>query len=132
MVQIPEKVMQKLADPATAKVLVTASSTGRPHAIVCGSIAAPSNDKIVVGEILMKRAAANLKANSKAAILIVNGMESYEIILKDPVRIAEGPVLDGMNEKLAAIKLHANAVWMFDVCSVMNQSASPEAGTKIA
>ncbi|MBQ8180246.1 MAG: pyridoxamine 5'-phosphate oxidase family protein [Candidatus Methanomethylophilaceae archaeon] len=121
-----------MADPATTKVLVTASESGRPHAIVCGSIVAPSPDKVIVGEVLMKRAAANLAANPKAAFLVSSGMESYEIIVRNPVRIAEGPILEQMNENLAKINLKAAAVWAFDVCAVYNEGANPQAGTQIA
>ena len=132
MAEIPANVMAKMAEQTTTKVLVTASAEGRPHAIVCGSIIAPSPDKVVVGEVLMKRASANLQANPKAALLVSAGMESYEIALKNPVRIAEGPMLDQMNENLAKVHLQARALWVFDVCAVFNESASPEAGTKIA
>ena len=66
MVQIPEKVLAKMAEQTTVKTLVTASACGAPHAIVCGSIIAPAADKVVVGEVLMKRASANLQANPKA------------------------------------------------------------------
>lgn len=132
MAEIPANVLEKMAEQTTTKVLVTASESGRPHAIVCGSIIAPAADKIVVGEVLMKRAAANLKANAKAAVLVCAGMESYEIALSNPQRIAEGPMLDQMNENLAKVKLKANALWMFDVCAVYNEGANPAAGTKIA
>lgn len=132
MAQIPANVLAKMAEQTTVKTLVTASKSGRPHAIVCGSILSPSPDKIIVGEVLMKRASANLQENPKAAVLVCAGMESYEIALSNPVRIAEGPVLEQMNEGLAKVHLQARAVWMFDVCAVFNESATPEAGTKIA
>ena len=132
MAEIPANVMAKMAEQTTTKVLVTASAEGRPHAIVCGSIIAPSPDKVVVGEVLMKRASANLQANPKAAILIAAGMESYEIVLANPVRIAEGPMLDQMNAELAKIHLQARALWAFDVAEVYDEGASPAAGTKIA
>lgn len=132
MAEIPANVLSKMAEQSTTKVLVTASAEGRPHAIVCGSIMAPSADKVIVGEVLMKRASANLQSNPKASVLVSSGMESYEIALKNPVRIAEGPVLDQMNEGLAKVHLQARAVWMFDVCAVFNESATPDAGSKIA
>ena len=68
MVQIPEKVLAKMAEQTTVKTLVTASACGAPHAIVCGSIIAPAADKVVVGEVLMKRASANLQANPKVRL----------------------------------------------------------------
>lgn len=132
MVQIPENVLAKLAEQTAVKTLVTASAAGMPHAIVCGSIIAPSADKIVVGEVLMKRASANLQSNPKAAVLVTVGPESYEIVLSNPVRIAEGPMLDQMNENLAKVHLQARALWAFDVAEVYNEGAVPEAGSKIA
>lgn len=121
-----------MAEQTTVKTLVTASVDGMPHAIVCGSIIAPAADKVVVGEVLMKRASANLQANPKAAILVAAGMESYEIVLANPVRIAEGPMLDQMNAELAKIHLQARALWAFDVAEVYDEGATPAAGSKIA
>ena len=37
-----------------------------------------------------------------------------------------------MNEGLAAVNLHAKALWMFDVVAVYDEGAGPNAGTKIA
>ena len=130
MTDIPENVMAVMKD--STKVLVTASANGQPHAIVCGSIMAPAKDKVIVGEILMKRAAENLKANGKAAILLCAGKASYEIALKNPVRMDDGDMLAKMNEGLAKVGLKANALWAFDVCAVFDESAGPNAGKKIA
>lgn len=132
MVDIPAEILEKIGAQGTVKTLVTAGADGQPHAIVCGSIVAPAPNKIVVGEVLMKRASANLKANPKAAFLFTAGMESYEVIVGNPVRVAEGPMLDQMNEKLAAMHLKAAALWCFDVEAVYNEGANPNAGTKIA
>lgn len=132
MVNIPKNVLDKISASGTVKALVTASLDGQPHAIVCGSIISPSPDKIIVGEVLMKKSVSNIEKNKKASIMISSGMEAYEIIVSNPVRVAKGPMLDQMNNNLAKVHLKANAIWTFDVCSVYNESASPEAGTKIA
>ncbi len=132
MVCIPEEVLKAMGEPTTVKALVTSDSAGQPHAIVCGSIVAPSPDKVVVGEVLMKKSSKNLGATKKAAILVSAGMAAYEIVLANPVRITEGPGLEQMNKELAAIHLHAGALWMFDVAEVYDQGASPKAGTKLA
>ncbi len=132
MVAIPAEVLAKMNEQTTVKALVTADKSGQPHAIICGSIVSPQPDKMIVGEILMHKSAANLAENPKAAFLIGAGMEAWTIDVENPVRIAEGPVLEGMNANLAAIGLQAAAVWMFDVAAVYNQGASPAAGTKIA
>ncbi len=133
MVAIPKEVLD-IIKPESVKTLVTVDAAGQPHAVVCGSIMACPVDasKVIVGEILMKRAAANLAATKKAAMVITAGMTSYELVLKNPVRITSGPAFDQMNAGLATIKLHANAVWAFDVDAVYNESAGPAAGTKIA
>ena len=123
MVDIPANVLEKMNAEGTVKVLVTADAAGQPHAIVCGTIMSPSPDKMVVGEVLMKKSRANLEANPKNA---------YEIDVANPVRIADGPALDEMNKALAAIHLKAAAMWMFDVTAVYEQGANPNAGTKIA
>ncbi len=132
MVDIPSNVLEKMAAQTTVKVLVTADKAGQPHAIVCGSIVSPQPDKMMVGEILMHKSAANLAENPKAAFMISAGMESWEIDVTNAIRLADGPVLDAMNQNLAAINLHANAVWMFDVAAVYDQGATPNAGNKIA
>ena len=132
MANIPDEVLKAMSEQTTVKALVTSDASGQPHAIVCGSIVAPSPDKVIVGEVLMKKSSKNLDVNKKAAILVSAGMAAYEIVLENPVRITEGPALDQMNEKLAAIHLKAGALWMFDVASVYDQGASPKAGTKLA
>ncbi len=132
MTEIPQNVLDKMNAQGTVKALVTADKSGQPHAIICGSIASPAPGKVMVGEILMKRAAANLAENPKAAITVAAGMEAWEIVVKNPVRIAEGPVLDGMNKAMEAAHLVAKAVWMFDVDAVYDEGAGPNAGKKIA
>lgn len=132
MVDIPANVLEKMNAEGTVKVLVTADAAGQPHAIVCGTIMSPSPDKMVVGEVLMKKSRANLEANPKAAFMIAAGMNAYEIDVANPARIADGPALDEMNKALAAIHLKAAAMWMFDVTAVYEQGANPNAGTKIA
>ena len=132
MASIPSNVIEKMNAQGTVKVLVTAGKDGQPHAIVCGTIMSPAPDKMVVGEVLMKKSAANLAENPKASFMIAAGMEAWEIDVKNPVRIDSGADLDKMNEELAAIHLHANAMWVFDVEAVYDQGANPDAGKQIA
>lgn len=132
MVDIPANVIEKINAEGAVKVLVTADKAGQPHAIVCGTIMSPAPGKMVVGEVLMKKSAANLAENPKASFMIAAGMEAYEIDVANPVRIAEGEALDQMNKALEAIHLHANALWMFDVTAVYDQGANPNAGKQIA
>jgi len=129
---IPSNVLEVLKAKGTTKVLVTASKDAKPHAIVAGSIVSPAADTMVVGEILMKTSAKNLKENAKAAFLISAGKDAYNIDCTAKARLDSGPELDAMNKELAAMKLKAAAVWVFKVDAVFEQGASPKAGTKIA
>ena len=104
MASIPSNVIEKMNAQGTVKVLVTAGKDGQPHAIVCGTIMSPAPDKMVVGEVLMKKSAANLAENPKASFMIAAGMEAWEIDVKNPVRIDSGADLDKMNEALAPIQ----------------------------
>jgi len=132
MVAIPSNVIDKINAQDSVKVLCTVDASGQPHSIPAGSIGAAGPDKMLVGEILMHKASENLKTAKKASFLIVNKMEAYEIVVDNPVRVSEGPMLDELNKMLAAIKLKANAAWLFDVKAVYNQSATPDAGKQIA
>ena len=132
MTKIPDNVMAAFKDPAAMKVLTTVGEDGQPHAIVAGSIQAVAPETIIVGEILMKTTAANLKNNDKAAFLVLVGKESYIVNVKAVQRVTDGPMFDGMNEVLKGMGLKAAAVWVFQPVSVYNQSANPSAGTKLA
>lgn len=132
MASIPTNVMEFISKPGVVKTLITATDKGVPHAIVAGSITATAPDTVIYGEILSKTSAKNLANNKKCAFLFVSGTESYAVNCTAKVRLDKGPELDAMNQKLAAMKLKAVALWVFSVDSVYDQSASPKAGTKLA
>jgi len=132
MVKLPDNVMAAFNDAAAVKVLTSVASNGQPHSIVCGSIRAAEANKLIVGEILMKTTASNLKKNDRAAVLVLVGKNSYLVNVKVKARVSEGPMLDGMNEVLKGMGLKAAAVWVFTPTSVYDQGASPKAGTKLA
>ena len=131
MVALPKEVIDLINTKEATKLLVTVSSEGQPHAIVCGSIFATPDGKAGVGEILMKRASKNLKDTGKAALSVAAGPKAYELILKNPARADSGPVFDDMKAKMASLNLPCFAVWTFDVAEVWDESAGPSAGTKI-
>lgn len=131
MVALPKEVIDLINAKEATKLLVTVSSEGQPHAIVCGSIFATPDGKAGVGEILMKRASKNLKETGKAALSVAAGPKAYELILKNPARADSGPVFDDMKAKMAALNLPCFAVWTFDVAEVWDESAGPSAGTKV-
>lgn len=132
MVAVPKEVIDLAAEPTTAKLLVTASAAGQPHAIVCGSIMITPDGKASVGEILMKRAKENLLANGKAALTIVGGPKSYELVLANGKRADSGEAFEALKAAMASKKLPCFAMWTFDVVEVWNESAGPAAGTKLA
>lgn len=131
MVAVPSDIAAIAADKATTKMLVTVSADGQPHAIVCGSLGI-NGDKVIVGEILMKRASANLKANGKAAMSFAAGPKAYELVLKNAKRSDSGPAFDNMKAAMAKANLPCFAVWEFDVAEIWNESAGPDAGKKVA
>lgn len=132
MVAVPKEIIDIAGDKAAAKLLVTVSPEGQPHAIVCGSIFVTPDGKAGVGEILMKRAAAYLKANGKAALSIAAGPKAYELILKNAKRDDSGPGFLDMKNKMAALNLPCFALWTFDVEAIWDESAGPNAGKQIA
>ncbi|MDR0509357.1 MAG: pyridoxamine 5'-phosphate oxidase family protein [Candidatus Methanoplasma sp.] len=132
MTNIPSEIMELLKAQTTTKILVTASKDAKPHAIVAGSIAAPSADTMIIGEILMKVSAKNLSDNPKASFLISSGKDAYAIECTAKARLDSGPEIDAMNKALEAMGLRAAAVWVFKVDAVFFQGASPKAGTKLA
>ena len=131
MVAVPNEVIELANGAGAVKVLVTSTKDGQPHAIVCGSIFITADGKAGVGEILMKRAKQNLTDNKKAALTIVAGPKSYELVLANPVRADSGEVFEGMKAKMAELKLPCFAVWTFDVKEIWDESAGPTAGTKV-
>ncbi len=130
MVAIPKEVVD--IAPNAIKVLETVSECGQPHAIVCGSIMVIGESKVAVGEVLMKRAKANILANGKASMLISAVPKSYELVLENAKREDSGPLFDQMKVGLAEHKLPCFGVWTFDVKEVWDEGAGPAAGTKIA
>ncbi|MCQ2078735.1 MAG: hypothetical protein MJZ38_01570 [archaeon] len=132
MVAIPENVMAAIKDQASVKSLTTICAGNRPHSIVAGTIMALGPETMVIGEVLMKRTSNNLKQNPKAAFLITKGMESYEIQVTAKDRLTSGAIVDQMNAILEPMHMHAGAVWTFDVVSVYDESAGPNAGKKLA
>ncbi len=136
MVKIPDEVVNAINNQKNPKILATVGADGAPHAIQAGSIGAPSNEMMIVGAILMKKTARNLEAMKKgdklASFLVLDGMKSYEVRCKVGDLITSGPLFDTMSEKIKQIGLTLQGVWTFEPVEVFNQSASYEAGTKMA
>jgi hypothetical protein len=136
MVNLPEDVSKIVNDPSAIKVLATKAPDGEIHVIRVGSIFSPEPGTIAFGAILMKRTAANLEAmklkNERPSVLVSSGTTSFEIKCSISQYITSGPLFEKMNEELKKMGLQARGVWTLGVKEVWNQSASYEAGKKIA
>ncbi|MDI9644352.1 MAG: hypothetical protein QFX35_03930 [Candidatus Verstraetearchaeota archaeon] len=136
MVQLPANVMAVLNDPKATKVIGTKTPEGHVHIIPVGSLMAPNPTTIVAGAVLMKRTSSNLEKmkSSKefASVLAVKEMTSYEIKVEVKEFQTSGEILDRMNVELKKMGLSARGVWILEPKEVWNQSASYEAGKKIA
>jgi hypothetical protein len=128
--------MEVLNDPNAVKIIATKAADGNVHAIRVGSMAAPAKNMVIVGAILMKRTSKNLEAmkpkGELVSLLVNKEMKAFEIKATVKDYITSGPIFDGMNEKLKPLGMAARGVWVFEPKEVWNQSASYEAGTKIA
>jgi hypothetical protein len=135
MVKIPEEVVEAINNEKNPKILATVGEDGAPHAIQVGSIGAPSNEMLIAGAILMRRAAKNLEAMKKddkmASILVLDGAKSYEVRCTVGDFVTSGPIFDAISEKFKPMGLTVNGVWTFVPVEVWNESASMEAGTKM-
>ena len=136
MVKIPDEVVKAINNEKNPKILATVGADGAPHAIQAGSIRAPSNEMVIVGAILMKRTGKNLEAmkrdNKMASFLVLDGMKSYEVRCRVGDFVTSGPLFDTMSEKMKQVGMTVQGVWTFSPVEVFNQSASYEAGMKMA
>jgi len=135
MVKIPDEVVEAINNKDNPKILATVGPDGAPHAIQAGSVAAPSNEMMIAGAILMKRTGNNLEAMKKdgktASFLVLAGPKSYEIRCAVGDYVTSGPLFDTMTEQFKPMGLTVHGVWTFTPVEVWNQSASMEAGTKM-
>jgi len=128
---IPENVKELIKDEKTIKVLTTVSKGGQPHAVTAGSLMLINNNELFVAEIFMNKTSNNMQENDKVAVLLVNGMESYILEAKAIKRYSEGDYFDVMTKPLCEKGLPVKAIWTFEVTSVYDQSATPNAGKKL-
>ncbi|HCX64985.1 MAG TPA: hypothetical protein DHN33_07235 [Eubacteriaceae bacterium] len=129
---IPEKAVNLLNDPEATKVLTTVSKDGTPHSIVIGSMMAPDENTVCAAEILMQTTAKNLEANKNIAALAVKGTESYLVNAEVLERQVGGELFDQVAAETEKMGLTTRAVWLFKPTAVYDQSAGPNAGTKIS
>jgi hypothetical protein len=129
--KIAEKVLNLLRDESAVKVVTSISGEGKLHSVVAGSVMALGEDKLSVMEIFMNTTSDNLQANKDMAVLVVKGMESYLINATVIERITEGKLFGAYAKVMSEKGLPIKAVWTFDVDEMFDQSASPNAGSRI-
>jgi hypothetical protein len=136
MVKMPDEVVEAINNQKNSKILATVGPDGAPHAIQAGSIGAPSNEMMIAGAILMKRTGINLEAMKRdgklASFLVLDGPKSYEVRCTVGDFVTSGPMFDAMSERLKQMGMTLQGVWTFTPVEVWNESASMEAGTKMA
>lgn len=131
MVELTEHIIRLIKHPGTNKVMATASPDGTPHMIVCGSLMVTEPDTIIVGEVYMYRAAANLAENPNVEFLVWKGKDAYSIKAVAKARLDTGPVFDKMYELLERMNMTTVAVWVFEAQEVWDESASDTAGERV-
>jgi hypothetical protein len=136
MVAIPKQVMEVINHPDGAKVVATRTPKGEVHAIIVGSLSAPNPSTIVFGTLIMHKTSENLRDMCRkgelASVLVVKGMASFEVRAKIIGQRTEDRELDRMNEQLAPLGLRMTSVWYLEPMEVYDQSASYNAGTRMA
>ncbi|MEM0448416.1 MAG: hypothetical protein QW520_01150 [Methanomassiliicoccales archaeon] len=135
MAQLPKEVIKLLNSEKAVKVLATKTPEGDVHAIIVGSVNAPNPETIVFGTLVMRRSSENLRVMMErgelASVLVVQGIESYEIRCRILKQSNEGPELELMNEKLKPMGLKMTSVWYLEPVEVWDQSASYNAGSRV-
>jgi hypothetical protein len=135
MTNIPTVTMEILNDPTAVKIVATKAENGEVHAIRVGSVAAPDQNTIIFGAILMKRTGKNLESMKKnkelVSVLVNKELIAYEIKAEVKDYLTSGPIFERMNVKLKEMGLAAKGVWVLEPKEVWNQSATYEAGTQI-
>ena len=129
--KIPEKVMKVLSDESSVKILSSVSNDGKLHSVAAGSIMAMGEDRLFVAEIFMNTTSKNIQANKNVAILIVKGTESYLINATALERHTEGEYFETMIKPMSEKGIPVKAVWTFEANEIFDQSATPNAGTKL-
>ena len=132
MAAIPANVLELMKDREAVKAISTVCAGNRPHTIVAGTIAPLGESQVMIGEVLMKKTAANLAKNPNASFSIIKGLQAYEIHCTLKEQVKAGPVFDAVKAECDKMHLPLNSLYAFDVVSVYDQSAGPTCGKKLA
>ena len=123
--------MEVLSDESSVKILSSVSNDGKLHSVAAGSLMAMGEDRLFVAEIFMNTTSKNIQANKNVAILIVKGTESYLINATALERFTEGEYFETMIKPMSEKGIPDKAVWTFEANEIFDQSATPNAGTKL-
>ncbi|MBR4504493.1 MAG: pyridoxamine 5'-phosphate oxidase family protein [Candidatus Methanomethylophilaceae archaeon] len=133
MVSIPENVKALFNDKDACKIIATACKDGKPHAIPAGTIGVFDDSTMVAVQIFMDVFVKNIESNPKAAFTVAKRMEAYIVNTELKAKLFNGPIYDMMSNKIQEmLHLPIKSVLLFDIKSVYDQSASPNAGKKLA
>ncbi|MEM3437229.1 MAG: hypothetical protein QXP55_01665 [Nitrososphaerales archaeon] len=84
----------------------------------------------------MKETSKNLEEMKKkgelASILVILGMEAYQIRVNIKNYETSGPIFEKLSEEIKKLGLQVRGVWITEPVEIWNQSASYEAGKRIA
>ena len=88
---------------------------------------------MVAVQIFMDVSVKNIESNPKAAFTVAKGMEAYIVNTELKAKLFDGPIYDMMSNKIQEmLHLPIKSVLLFYIKSVYDQSASPNAGKKLA
>ncbi len=145
MVGLPEIVMKIINDPRSHRTIGTRFPNGRVHTIYMGSLMALSSEELVFAHILTKRTHKNLQEMQRkgelVSISVTLDRTSYEVMARVKGYYNSGKTYDGFmrimeksgfKEYLEHLGMKVHGVWTLEPIEVWNQSATLEAGTRIA
>ncbi len=126
-----ENVSKLFMDKESTKIISTVAEDGEVHSIVAGSIIVVDDDTMAVAEVFMNTTSANLRANSKVALLAIKGMESYLVSATAQKRSTEGELFETFSKMFENMKYQPKAVWTFSVDKIYDEGAGPNSGKQL-
>ncbi len=126
-----ENVSKLFMDKESTKIISTVAEDGEVHSIVAGSIIVVDDDTMAVAEVFMNTTSANLRANSKVALLAIKGMESYLVSATVQNRFTDGELFDKFSKMFESMKFKPKAVWTFSVDKIYDEGAGANSGKQL-
>lgn len=126
-----EHVSKLFQKQESVKVISTISKDGELHSIIAGSVMVLNENTMAVAEVFMNTTSANLDANSKVALLGVNGMESYLVNATVENHHTDGELFETFAAKFAALNMPIKGIWTFTIDKIFDESAGPNGGQQL-